>query len=171
LPCSQQLNAQFLVLRTDVCGPRLYCDIISSNFIFSTVRWRKSDFCERKAIHYWFNAGAYDLETGKILLESERFPYTFFFATSGGNSLWVLTGGTFPNFRGGKKVKFLITIFQDEDGMFVAECPSIPGCVSQGKTTKDAEKNIREAIKECLEVRAEKGMPLTVATRKIEVHV
>jgi predicted RNase H-like HicB family nuclease len=69
------------------------------------------------------------------------------------------------------KMKFFITIFQDEDGMFISECPSIPGCVSQGKTEKEAENNIREAIKACLEVRAEKGMPLTVTTRRIEVHV
>ncbi len=55
--------------------------------------------------------------------------------------------------------------------MFIAECPSIPGCVSQGKTEKEAVDNIRKAIKECLEVRAEKGMPLTVATRQVEVHV
>lgn len=68
-------------------------------------------------------------------------------------------------------MKFLITIFQDEDGMFIAECPSIPGCVSQGKTEQEAEKNIQEAIKACLEVRAEKGMPLTVITRQVEVHV
>jgi len=68
-------------------------------------------------------------------------------------------------------MKFLITIFQEEDGMFIAECPSIPGCVSQGKTEQEAEKNIQEAIKECLEVRAEKGMPLTVATRQVEVHI
>lgn len=68
-------------------------------------------------------------------------------------------------------MKFLITIFQDEDGMFIAECPSIPGCVSQGKTEQEAEKNIQEAIKECLEVRAEKGMPLTVTTREVEVRV
>jgi predicted RNase H-like HicB family nuclease len=53
-------------------------------------------------------------------------------------------------------VKFLITIFQDEDGMFIAECPSISGCVSQGQTEAEAERNIHEAIKECLEVRAEK---------------
>jgi len=33
-----------------------------------------------------------------------------------------------------------------------AECPSIPGCISQGKTEQEAESNIREAIKECLEV-------------------
>ena len=68
-------------------------------------------------------------------------------------------------------MKFIITIFRDEDGVFVAECPSIPGCVSQGKTEQEAEDNIREAIKECLEVRAEKGMPLTVSTRQVEVHV
>lgn len=68
-------------------------------------------------------------------------------------------------------MKFLITIFQDEDGMFIAECPSIPGCVSQGKTEEEAEKNIQEAIKECLEVRAERGMPLTVTTRQVEVEV
>jgi len=68
-------------------------------------------------------------------------------------------------------MKFLITIFQDEDGTFVAECPSIPGCVSQGKTEQEAEKNIQQAIKECLEVRAERGMPLTVKTRQVEVRV
>ena len=68
-------------------------------------------------------------------------------------------------------MKFLITIFQDEDGIFIAECPSIPGCVSQGKTEQEAEENIQEAIKECLEVRSEKGMPLTVTTREVEVSV
>jgi len=68
-------------------------------------------------------------------------------------------------------MKFLINIFQDEDGMFIAECPAIPGCVSQGKTEKQAEENIQEAIKECLEVRAEKGLPLTVKTRQVEVEV
>jgi len=68
-------------------------------------------------------------------------------------------------------MKFIITLFQDEDGVFVAECPAIPGCVSQGKTELEAEANIREAIRECLAVRAEKGMPLTVRTRQIEVAV
>ncbi len=68
-------------------------------------------------------------------------------------------------------MKFLITVFEDEDGVFVTECPSIPGCVSQGKSEEEAVKNIQEAIKECLEVRGEKGMPLTVATRQVEVHV
>jgi predicted RNase H-like HicB family nuclease len=68
-------------------------------------------------------------------------------------------------------MKFIITLFQDEDGVFIAECPSIPGCVSQGHTESEAEANIRDAIKECLQVRAEKGMPLTVSTRQVEVAV
>jgi predicted RNase H-like HicB family nuclease len=68
-----------------------------------------------------------------------------------------------------KNLKFIITMYQDEDGMFIVECPSIPGCVSQGKTETEAVKNIQEAIKECLEVRSEKGMPLTVTTRQVEV--
>ncbi|MGD0008226.1 MAG: type II toxin-antitoxin system HicB family antitoxin [Terriglobia bacterium] len=66
-------------------------------------------------------------------------------------------------------MKLLITIYPDEDGVFIAECPSIPGCVSQGKTEEEAEENIRDAIKECLEVRAQNGLPLTVTTREVEV--
>ena len=68
-------------------------------------------------------------------------------------------------------MKFLITLTQDEDGVFIAECPSIPGCVSQGRTEEEAMKNLQEAIRECLEVRAEKGMPLTIPIREIEVKV
>jgi len=66
-------------------------------------------------------------------------------------------------------MKFIVTIDRDEDGMFVVECPSIPGCVSQGKTEQEAIENIKDAIKQCLEVRAEKGMPLTVCMREVEV--
>ena len=66
-------------------------------------------------------------------------------------------------------MKLLITIYPDEDGVFIAECPSIPGCVSQGKTEHEAEENIREAIKECLVVRSELGLPATVTTREVEV--
>ncbi len=68
-------------------------------------------------------------------------------------------------------MEFLITMFQDEDGVFIAECPAIPGCVSQGETEEEAEQNIKDAIKACLVVRGEKGMPLTVATREVEVQV
>ena len=68
-------------------------------------------------------------------------------------------------------MKFLITISQDEDGMFIAECPSIPGCVSQGDTEAKAEQNIQAAIKACMNVRVKLGMPLTVTTREVEVQV
>ncbi len=53
--------------------------------------------------------------------------------------------------------------------MWIVECPSIPGCVSQGKTRDEALINVQEAIALCLEVRAEQGLPLTVETRQIEV--
>ena len=68
-------------------------------------------------------------------------------------------------------MKFNITLDRDEDGVFVAECPSIPGCVSQGATREEALANVREAIALCLEVRAERGMPLTVETAQVEVTV
>ena len=64
-------------------------------------------------------------------------------------------------------MKFLVTIAQDEDRVWVAECPSIPGCISQGNTRNEAIANIREAIAACLETRADRGMPLTVETRAI----
>lgn len=68
-------------------------------------------------------------------------------------------------------MKFVITLDRDEDGAWVAECPSIPGCVSQGADREEAEANIREAIVACLELRAERGMPLTIETRSVEVPV
>jgi predicted RNase H-like HicB family nuclease len=68
-------------------------------------------------------------------------------------------------------MKFIITVFRDEDGMYIAECPSIPGCISQGKTEQEAEDNIRDAIKQCLDVRAEKSTPLTVSAHQVEFEV
>ncbi len=68
-------------------------------------------------------------------------------------------------------MKFWTTLDRDEDGVWIAECPSIPGCVSQGTTKTEALENIREAIAACLEVRAERGMPLTVETQLVEVAV
>jgi predicted RNase H-like HicB family nuclease len=68
-------------------------------------------------------------------------------------------------------MKFVVTIDRDEDGVFVAECPAIPGCVSQGKTEAEALTNIQDAIRECLDVRAELGMPLTVSVHQVEIGV
>ncbi|NOT01593.1 MAG: type II toxin-antitoxin system HicB family antitoxin [Phycisphaerales bacterium] len=66
-------------------------------------------------------------------------------------------------------MKFVVNLDRDETGMIVVECPAIPGCVSQGATEAEALANIREAIEACLESRAANGMPLTVATREVEV--
>ena len=68
-------------------------------------------------------------------------------------------------------MKFLVTIHKDEDGVVIAECPAIPGCVSQGQSEAEAEANVVDAIRECLAVRAEQGMPLTLSTREVEVAV
>jgi predicted RNase H-like HicB family nuclease len=68
-------------------------------------------------------------------------------------------------------MKLLVTLTRDETGMVVAECPSIPGCVSQGKSEEEAAENIKEAIQGCLESRAAHGMPLTVSIREVEVAV
>ncbi len=68
-------------------------------------------------------------------------------------------------------MKLVVSIHPDEDGMYIAECASIPGCVSQGQTEAEAEANAADAIRECLAVRAELGMPLTVTTREVEVLV
>ena len=68
-------------------------------------------------------------------------------------------------------MKLLVALDRDETGMIVVECPSIPGCVSQGRTEEEALANIREAIEACLEARAANGMPLTVAVREVEVTV
>ncbi len=68
-------------------------------------------------------------------------------------------------------MKLPVTLERDETGMIVAECPAIPGCISQGQTEDEALVNIAEAIAACLEARAEAGMPLTLAVRQVEVAV
>ena len=45
-----------------------------------------------------------------------------------------------------------VIIYPGEDGYFVAECPSLPGCISQGKTKEDTVTNIKEAIQLYIEV-------------------
>ena len=68
-------------------------------------------------------------------------------------------------------MKFTATLERDEDGVWIAECPAIPGCVSQGQTREEALAHVKEASVLCLEVRAERGMPLTVETQQVEVMV
>ena len=57
-------------------------------------------------------------------------------------------------------MKFRILIQQDEGGVYVAECPSLPGCVSQGKTREEALKNIEDAVAGYLESLKKHGDPV-----------
>jgi predicted RNase H-like HicB family nuclease len=68
-------------------------------------------------------------------------------------------------------MKFLITITQDEDGMFIVECPALPGCVSQGRTRAEALENIREAILLSLETRKAHGLPTTIEVAEVHVAI
>lgn len=57
-------------------------------------------------------------------------------------------------------MKYRILIEQDEDGIFVAECPSLPGCISQGNSRTEALENIREAILAYIESLEKHGEPI-----------
>ena len=52
-------------------------------------------------------------------------------------------------------MRLTASISTDEDGVFVAKCPAVPGCVSQGRTEAEAAANLSEAMRECLAVRVE----------------
>jgi predicted RNase H-like HicB family nuclease len=53
-----------------------------------------------------------------------------------------------------------VIIYPGEDEFWVAECPSLPGCVSQGKTREEAITNIREAIEGYVAALREDGLPI-----------
>ena len=53
-----------------------------------------------------------------------------------------------------------VVIYPDEDGYWIAECPTLPGCVSQGETRQDAIASIKDAIELCIAVLEEAGRPV-----------
>ena len=68
-------------------------------------------------------------------------------------------------------MKYRVCLEQDEDGVFVATCPALPGCVSQGRTRAEATENIREAIEGYLKSLKKHGepMPPSIMEEIIEV--
>jgi len=68
-------------------------------------------------------------------------------------------------------VRYRVLVEQDEDGVFVAEVPALPGCVSQGKTRSEAVDNIKEAIAGYLESLEAHGDPVppSIAEEVVEV--
>jgi antitoxin HicB len=70
-------------------------------------------------------------------------------------------------------MKYRVLIEQDEDGVYVAEVPALPGCISQGKTREEAVENIREAIAAYLESLEAHGDPIPpqITEEVVEVNV
>lgn len=57
-------------------------------------------------------------------------------------------------------MRYRILLELDEDGMYIAECPSLPGCISQGRTRKEALENIQDAIKGYIESLTKHNEPI-----------
>jgi predicted RNase H-like HicB family nuclease len=71
-------------------------------------------------------------------------------------------------------MKFNIIIEKDEEGRYVAECPDLPGCLSEGGTLEDAMENINEAIIGCLRSRLKSaGEKLKVSSfdRRMDISI
>ena len=70
-------------------------------------------------------------------------------------------------------MKYRVLFEQDEDGVFVATCPSLPGCISQGSARSEALVNIREAIEAYLASLKKHGDPIppSISEEVIEVSV
>lgn len=68
-------------------------------------------------------------------------------------------------------MKFKVILERDEDGSVTAIVPSLPGCISQGKTEKEALTNIREAIDLHVSSLAEEGLPLKTSRTSKTVEV
>lgn len=70
-------------------------------------------------------------------------------------------------------MKYRVTIEQDEDGMYVAQCSSLPGCVSQGRTREEARGNIKDAIAGYIEslMKHDEPIPPSIEEEIVEVGV
>lgn len=70
-------------------------------------------------------------------------------------------------------MKFRVIVEVDEDGMFVARCPSLPGCVSEGETRDEALSNVQDAIRGYLEsLRAhDEPIPPGIEEEVVEINV
>ena len=68
-------------------------------------------------------------------------------------------------------MKYRIVLEQDEDGVFLAECPSLPGCISQGKNRDEALKNIKDAIQGYIESLRKHNEPIPPPIEEETVEV
>lgn len=70
-------------------------------------------------------------------------------------------------------MKYRVVIEQDEDGMFIAEAPTLPGCITQGATRREAIENVKEAIELYLESLSAHNEPIPppITEELVEVAV
>ncbi len=68
-------------------------------------------------------------------------------------------------------MKYRILVEQDEEHMFAAECPALPGCVSQGKSRKEAVENIQDAIRGYLESLRKHNEPIPPSVEEEFVEI
>ena len=71
------------------------------------------------------------------------------------------------------KYQFTVVVERDEDGVFIASCPALQGCYSQGDTYEQALENLKDAIKLHIEARHSLGepIPIEIAIDRIEINV
>ncbi|MGC8890914.1 MAG: type II toxin-antitoxin system HicB family antitoxin [bacterium] len=69
------------------------------------------------------------------------------------------------------KYKYRIIIEQDEDGVYIASCPALKGCYSQGDTIEEAVENIKDAIRLHIEARKIVGEPIPIEILVEEIEV
>ena len=68
-----------------------------------------------------------------------------------------------------ERMKYRVIIEKDEDGVYVAKVPDLPGCATEGKTRKELMKNVKEAIQAYLEALKKHGDPVPVEMVQVSV--
>lgn len=72
-----------------------------------------------------------------------------------------------------KRFRYTVIIEKGEEGIYVASCPALPGCHTQGDTYEEALENLRDAISVNIAARRELGepVPFESAIEEVEIHV
>ncbi len=70
------------------------------------------------------------------------------------------------------KYRYTVVVERDERGMYIAYCPALQGCYTQGETYEEVMENVREAIELNIEARKEMGeeIPIEMAIEEVEVN-
>ena len=93
---------------------------------------------------YWFGF-APSFYLGRITLYTFLRVYSQLTLARNGNALLLIISMRDSKGRGLVEMRQVL-IYPGEDGFWIAECPSLPGCISQGQTREEAVANVREAI-------------------------